>query len=75
MKAYILINAGLGIVSDVLDDLRKIDEIKSANSTIGPYDIIALIESSNLSGLGNTIVQKIQKVPGVSKTLTCMIIE
>ncbi len=75
MKAYILINAGLGIVSDVLDDLRKIDEIKSANSTAGPYDIIAFMESSDLSSLGDTIVQKIQKVPGVSKTLTCIIIE
>lgn len=75
MKAYILINAGLGVVSDVLDDLRKINEIKSANSTAGPYDIIAFMESSNLSSLGDTIVQKIQKVPGVSKTLTCIIIE
>ncbi|GAG63395.1 hypothetical protein ES705_01334 [subsurface metagenome] len=75
MKAYILINAGLGVVSDVLDDLRKINEIKSANSTAGPYDIIAFMESSDLSSLGDTIVQKIQKVPGVSKTLTCIIIE
>lgn len=75
MKAYILINAGLGVVSDVLDDLRKINEIKSANSTAGPYDIIAFMESNDLSSLGDTIVQKIQKVPGVSKTLTCIIIE
>jgi len=75
MKAYILITAGLGVVSDVLDDLRKINEIKSANSTAGPYDIIAFMESSDLSSLGDTIVQKIQKVPGVSKTLTCIIIE
>ncbi len=75
MKAYILINAGLGVVSDVLDDLRKINEIKSANLTAGPYDIIAFMESSDLSSLGDTIVQKIQKVPGVSKTLTCIIIE
>jgi len=75
MKAYILINAGLGVVSDVLDNLRKINEIKSANSTAGPYDIIAFMESSDLSSLGDTIVQKIQKVPGVSKTLTCIIIE
>ncbi|GAH81762.1 unnamed protein product, partial [marine sediment metagenome] len=59
MKAYILINAGLGVVSDVLDDLRKINEIKSANSTAGPYDIIAFMESSDLSSLGDTIVQKI----------------
>lgn len=75
MKAYILINAGLGVVSDVLDNLRKINEIKSANSTAGPYDIIAFMESSDLSSLGDTIVQKIQKIPGVSKTLTCIIIE
>ena len=75
MKAYILISVGLGVVNDVLDNLRKINEIKSAHSTVGPYDIIAFIESSDLPGLGDIIVQKIQKISGVSKTLTCMIIE
>ena len=75
MKAYILINTKLGEVNEVLVELRKMEEIKNAYSTTGPYDIIALMESEDLVSLGNIIVQKVQKVEGVSSTLTCVVAE
>ena len=75
MKAYILINTNLGEVNEVLVELRKMEEIKNAYSTTGPYDIIALMESGDLVSLGNIIVQKVQKVEGVSGTLTCVVVE
>lgn len=75
MRAYILINTKLGEVNEVLVELRKMEEIKNAYSTTGPYDIIALMESEDLVSLGNIIVQKVQKVEGVSSTLTCVVVE
>jgi len=75
VRAYILINTKLGEVNEVLVELRKMEEIKNAYSTTGPYDIIALMESEDLVSLGNIIVQKVQKVEGVSSTLTCVVVE
>ncbi len=75
MQAYILINTNIGVVDTALAEIKKIEEVKDAYSITGPYDIIAFVESENLSSLGSAVVQKVQKVEGISKTLTCIIVE
>jgi len=72
MQAYILITTDAGKVMGVLAEIRTIEGVKSAHATIGPYDIIAFVEFENPSDLVNLIVDKIQKVGGVSRTLTCI---
>ena len=72
MQAYILITTDAGKVMGVLAEIRTIEGVKSAHATIGPYDIIAFVEFENPSDLANLIVDKIQKVGGVSRTLTCI---
>jgi DNA-binding Lrp family transcriptional regulator len=72
MQAYILINTEAGKAIEVLDSIKKIMYVKKADAIIGPYDIIALIESADPSGLTSLIVDDIQKIEGVSRTLTCI---
>ncbi len=72
MGAYILIRTEMGKVMDVLASLKAIPEIKSAHATIGPYDIIAFIEFSDPEAMKSLLIDKIQKVPGISRTLTCL---
>ena len=72
MYAYILITTDMGKVMDVLATIKAIEEVKSAHSTIGPYDIIAFIEFSDPEALKSLLIDKIQKVPGISRTLTCL---
>ena len=72
MQAYVLITTDAGKVMGVLAEIRVIEGVKSAHATIGPYDIIAFVEFENPSDLTSLIVDKIQKVGGVSRTLTCI---
>lgn len=72
MQAYILITTDAGKVMDVLGSIREIEGVKSAHATIGPYDIISFVEFENPGDLTSLIVEKIQKVGGVSRTLTCI---
>ena len=72
MQAYVLITTDAGKVMGVLASIRAINGVKSAHSTIGPYDIIAFIEFADPASLISLIVDKIQKVPGISRTLTCI---
>ena len=72
MQAYILITTDAGKVMGALAEIRVIEGVKSAHATIGPYDIIAFVEFENPSDLTSLIVDKIQKVVGVSRTLTCI---
>jgi len=75
VSAYILINTEIGKVDEALTGLKEIEEVKSAYSITGPYDIIAFVESEDLVSLGSMVVQKVQKVEGISKTLTCLIVK
>ncbi|MBM3709695.1 MAG: Lrp/AsnC family transcriptional regulator [Actinobacteria bacterium] len=72
MNAYVLITTDAGKVMDVLTAIKAIEGVKSAHSIIGPYDIIAFIEFTDPAGLTSLIVDKIQKVSGISRTLTCI---
>ncbi len=75
MKAYVLIRTRPGEVKQVVHQLRKMDNVVEAHMTFGPYDAVAVLEASDLSGLGNLIASAIQPVPGVEQTLTCVAVE
>ena len=55
--------------------LRKTDKIVEANMTFGPYDAVAIIDSQDISSIGNLIASVIQPIPGVEQTLTCLAVE
>ncbi len=75
MKAYILIKIRSGEVKPVVQEIRKLASIRSAEMTFGPYDAIAIAEASDLGELGHLVASKIQPIPGVEQTLTCLAIE
>ncbi len=72
MQAYILITTDAGMVMNALAEIKAIEGVKNAHATIGPYDIIALVEFKDPGSLTSLIVDKIQKTGGVSRTLTCL---
>ena len=72
MQAYILITIDAGKVMSALAEIRTIEGVKSAHATIGPYDIIAFVEFEDPGDLTSLIVDRTQKVGGVSRTLTCI---
>lgn len=71
VKAYILILVDGGTLSSVLNEIKKISEIKSVDAVYGPYDLIAVAEASDLDSLGKFVVTKIQSIKGVNRTITC----
>jgi len=73
MEAYILITTDAGKVMDVLDSVRKVENVKNAYAVIGPYDIIAFVAAADSENLTSLIVSNIQKITGISRTLTCIV--
>ena len=49
--------------------------MKSAHAVTGAYDLIAYIESGDISELGNTIVSQIQSIDGISQTMTSVVVD
>ncbi|NCP86495.1 Lrp/AsnC family transcriptional regulator [bacterium] len=75
MKSYVLIKVRTGEIKEVVKQLRKMPNVKSAEMTFGPYDVIAVLEHADLNKLGLLIAAEIQPIPGIEQTLTCLAVE
>lgn len=71
-KAFILIETQVGKVRDVVTELRTIDDVQVVDGITGPYDVIALIESENMGAVADLVTGRIQGIPGVTRTITCV---
>lgn len=75
MKAYVLIKIRAGEVKEVVRSLRKVNGIIDAHMTFGPYDAVAEVETPDVAKLGEITALKIQPIPGVDQTLTCLAVD
>jgi len=72
-KAIVLIETAVGTTKHVAHALRSGKQgIVSADIVTGPYDVIVVIEAPDIVILGNLVTEKIHKIPGVRRTITCI---
>jgi len=70
-RAFVLIEAEAGKSLKVIAALKGIEGVTTANQVTGPYDVIAVIDRDNLEEIGSVIAEKIQSIPGISRTVSC----
>jgi DNA-binding Lrp family transcriptional regulator len=75
MKAYVLIRIRAGEVKPVVRQLLKVEGVKEAHMTFGPYDAVAEVETVDIARLGSITATGIQPIPGVEQTLTCLAVD
>jgi DNA-binding Lrp family transcriptional regulator len=73
-KAYVLIEAESGRVAEVLAALRAITGMSAADAVTGPYDIIATVQTPDPRNIGRLVMNEIQGVEGIKRTVTCIVI-
>ncbi len=73
--AYVLINCDLGFDTEIIDEIKQLEEVKEAHGIFGAYDIIVKLESDNVDNLRDVITWKIRKLNRVRSTLTLMATE
>ena len=71
-KAFILIETAVGKSRDVISTLRGLDGIISVDVVTGPYDIIAVLEASDLNSIGSLVTSRIHTIGGIQRTVTCL---
>ena len=69
-KTFVLINCESGKEPEVLEQLRKMENVVDTQGTYGVYDIVARIESDGQSQLAHIISDQIRKISNVNSTLT-----
>ena len=73
--AYVLVNCDLGYEEQIIEELKHLSDVKEVHGVFGAYDILAKVESDQISTLRETITWKIRKIRRVRSTLTLMVIE
>ncbi|MFC5721178.1 Lrp/AsnC ligand binding domain-containing protein [Streptomyces gamaensis] len=74
VQAYILIQTEVGKASTVAEVVAKIAGVVQAEDVTGPYDVIVRAQAETVDELGRMVVAKVQKVEGITRTLTCPIV-
>jgi DNA-binding Lrp family transcriptional regulator len=74
VQAYILIQTEVGKARDVAAAIDKIQGVVRVDAVTGPYDVVVLAEGHTVDELGQMIVSKIQYVAGITRTVTCSVV-
>jgi DNA-binding Lrp family transcriptional regulator len=70
MKAYVLITTKPGTSENVVKTMKEIKEVTSADSVLGRYDVIAVIEAGSLEKISEIIYKIVAKYPDIIHTET-----
>lgn len=73
--AFVLVNAEVGSEDKVVEELRKIANVKESYAVYGVYDVVAKVEAESMDKLKEIITWKIRKLDKVRSTLTMLVIE
>ncbi len=71
-RAFILIETEVGRSQAVVDTLRSMNGILSADVVTGLFDVIALIETADMTAMADIVTGQVQGIRGVVRTITCV---
>jgi DNA-binding Lrp family transcriptional regulator len=74
VQAYVLIQTEVGKAATVAQSVRGIDGVETADDVTGPYDVIVKAAAPDVDQLGKLVVARIQAIEGITRTLTCPVV-
>ena len=74
VKAYVLIQTEVRKAAQVSAQVTRLEGVLSALDVTGPYDVIVQAEADSMDQLGKLVVSRIQLTEGITRTLTCPIV-
>jgi DNA-binding Lrp family transcriptional regulator len=60
---------------DVAKEIVKLSEVQEVHIITGDWDLLIKIRAENVDAIGKFVVDKLRRINGLQKTLTCMIFE
>ena len=74
VSAYVLIQTEVGKAAAVAGEVRGIPGVVAADDVTGPYDVIVRADAESVDELGRMIVSRVQMIEGITRTLTCPVV-
>ncbi|MCS7125916.1 MAG: Lrp/AsnC ligand binding domain-containing protein [Aigarchaeota archaeon] len=70
--AYILLRCKMGRLKSVVEEVKKIENIKAVYPVTGRFDAVIEVEVGELNQLADLIIDRIQNIEGVERTETLL---
>jgi DNA-binding Lrp family transcriptional regulator len=74
VHAYVLIQTEVGKAAGVAVQIGQLTGVVLAEDVTGPYDVIARVEADSIDELGRLVVSHVQSIAGITRTLTCPVV-
>lgn len=68
--AYVLLKTDLGSEENVIEELKKLEQVKRVERTFGDYDMVVKMEAEHIEKIREVIAWNIQKMAKVRATRT-----
>ena len=69
VKAYVLLETEPTLTQEAVEEVRRVEGVKTAESVTGPYDIIVTIEVATIDDIAS-VLRQIRSASGINKTTT-----
>ena len=60
---------------DVAEEIARFPEVQEVHIITGDWDLLVKLRAENVDAIGKFVVDKLRRIRGLEKTLTCMIFE
>ena len=74
VEALVLIQTDVGRAASVTSTIRALAGVVEAHDVTGPYDVIAKASAETIDQLGRLVVNEMQTIEGVTRTVTCPVV-
>jgi DNA-binding Lrp family transcriptional regulator len=74
VTAYVLIQTAVN-AAHVAQEIRTLDGVRDAEDVSGPYDVVVRVSAPSMDELGQMVVSRIQPIEGITRTLTCPVVQ
>ncbi|KXB02957.1 hypothetical protein AKJ35_00060 [candidate division MSBL1 archaeon SCGC-AAA833F18] len=62
-------------MEDAYKEVKAQKRVREAQMITGPYDIMAIAEADDITGVTDVLMTKIREIDGIEDTTTCIFIE
>ena len=74
VRAYVLIQTEVGKSTQVTAEVAALEGVVASENVMGPYDVIVRAEADSDDAMGKLVVGRIQLIDGITRTLTCTVV-
>ena len=75
IAAYVLMRIKPGVDRNVLNTVRKLDQVKVIETLYGEYDMLLKVEVETLDELDSFIFDTVRTIKGVERSTTLIVIK